>query len=189
MSLVYGPFLGDGNVWAAREGDTFTALPSPQQLYNVIDMAISPDGTAVAYEEGQIYIWSNGQAIPVPGTVAENPYQEFSVAWGSLGWRSFRDEIPQLGITGEPITCEGFLVSRLVVGALGRVSDDLPNNLRQEPDTSSQRLGQIPSGAEFDVLAGPICGENLAWWQVDYNGLIGWTAEGQGDEYWLAPLP
>jgi hypothetical protein len=38
------------------------------------------------------------------------------------------------------------------------------------------------------TLAGPVCGENLAWWQVDYNGLVGWTAEGQGNEYWLESL-
>ena len=189
MSLVFGPFQRVTNSWAAREGDTFTELPSDHDLYHVIDMAISPDGDAVAYEDGQVYIWSGGQAVPVPGTTPENEFQGFSVAWGPLGWRSFRGEIPELGISGDPITCEGFMVSRLVVGARGTVSDDLPNNVRQEPNSASQRLGQIPSGGEFDVLAGPICGENLAWWQVDYNGLVGWTAEGQGDEYWLEPLP
>jgi hypothetical protein len=27
----------------------------------------------------------------------------------------------------------------------------------------------------------------LTWWQVDYNDTVGWTAEGQGNTYWLEP--
>jgi hypothetical protein len=188
VSLLYAPVLGDGNDWAVREGDSYTALPVSPELYALGRIALSPTGDAVAYVDDQVYVWRNGQATPVPMTQLADPYTAISLAWSPLSWRAFRGDVPILGAAGEPITCPGFMFSRMVVGGRGRVSDDLPNNLRQEPSTSSQRIGEIPSGAEFDVLAGPICGENLAWWQVNYNGIVGWTAEGQGNEYWLEPL-
>ena len=31
-------------------------------------------------------------------------------------------------------------------------------------------------------------GDGFSWWLVNYNGIVGWTAEGQGAEYWLRPL-
>jgi hypothetical protein len=50
-------------------------------------------------------------------------------------------------------------------------------------------IGQIPSGGVFSVLEGPICDANgRAWWRVDYNGLLGWTVEGQGSEYYVEPI-
>jgi len=27
------------------------------------------------------------------------------------------------------------------------------------------------------------------WWQVNYNGLAGWTASGSGTEDWVVPYP
>jgi hypothetical protein len=40
------------------------------------------------------------------------------------------------------------------------------------------------------VLEGPICADGLIFWKVE-NELIpggaGWTAEGNGKEYWLEP--
>jgi hypothetical protein len=85
-------------------------------------------------------------------------------------------------------TCPGFLTSRLVVGGTGRVTPGLPNNLRAAPDSASERLARIPGGAGFRVLSGPQCDPaGIAWWQVEYNGVTGWTAEGQGGEYWVEP--
>lgn len=188
LSMLYAPMLGDVNSWAARENETYTPLPVSPELYNLNQLAVSPAGDAVAYVDDQVYVWRNGVATPVPMTQIADPFAPISLAWSPFGWRAFRDEVPVLGVTGEPITCPGFMVSRLVVGESGRVSDDLPNNVRQEPNTNSRRTGEIPSGGQFSILAGPMCGENLAWWLVDYNGLVGWTAEGQGEEYWLEPV-
>lgn len=87
----------------------------------------------------------------------------------------------------EATSCPGALASRLVVGEQGRVGPGGANNVRSEAATSGQLLGQIPGGGAFIVLEGPVCGEGFAWWRVDYNGLTGWTAEGQGTDYWLEP--
>lgn len=53
---------------------------------------------------------------------------------------------------------------------------------------SAAVFGQMPRGSTFSVLAGPVCADGYNGWQVSHNGRIGWTAEGQGDKYWLAPL-
>jgi ABC-type antimicrobial peptide transport system permease subunit len=47
----------------------------------------------------------------------------------------------------------------------------------------SSSVAQSPA-----VLEGPVCAENMAWWKVQYQGQTGWTAEGQGTDYWLEPL-
>ena len=85
-------------------------------------------------------------------------------------------------------TCPSAPQSRLIIGEQGQVSDAGANNLRSQPSTNGLRNGQIPAGGIFIVLEGPVCADGFAWWRVDYNGLIAWTAEGQGDEYWLNPL-
>ena len=91
---------------------------------------------------------------------------------------------PQTGV----ITCPGFLPSRLVVGQTGRVTPGDPNNLRASASLQAQLVGQIPGSGAFTVISGPVCGENMAWWEVDYNGLRGWTAEGRGNAYWTEPV-
>jgi hypothetical protein len=91
------------------------------------------------------------------------------------------------GATVTPVAqCPGAPPSRLVVGGLGHVTPGDPNDLRATPGGAS--IGKIPGGAAFTVLQGPVCSPNgIAWWQVNYNGQIGWTAEGQGSTYFLEP--
>lgn len=85
--------------------------------------------------------------------------------------------------------CPGAPPSRLSVGGQGRVTPTgTSNRLRLQPSTSAAILGNIPPGGAFVVLAGPTCANGYAWWQVNYSGIIGWTAEGSGGEYWTEPL-
>ena len=87
------------------------------------------------------------------------------------------------------VQCPGFLPSRLTPGQLARVTPGDPNNLRALPNVSAAIVGRMPGGAEFMVMQGPVCdAAGLAWWQVTYNGLIGWTVEGQGNEYFTEPM-
>jgi hypothetical protein len=86
-----------------------------------------------------------------------------------------------------PIVCNPELPSRLVVGLLGRVTPGIPNNIRANAGSSAQLLGEIPAGGVFRVLAGPSCAAGVAWWQVDFSGLVGWTGEGADGDYWLEP--
>ncbi|MBO9309817.1 MAG: serine/threonine protein kinase [Chloroflexi bacterium] len=99
--------------------------------------------------------------------------------------------------TATPITCPGFLPSRLVIGEYGRLTPGDPNRLRETPN--GRILALIRAGETFKILDGPICdvakdGSGLAWWKVEYvsprNGrtYIGWTAEGSGSTYWIDPV-
>ena len=87
------------------------------------------------------------------------------------------------------ITCPGFIASRLTPGGRGAVTTypSLPNRVRSNPGFNAYSLGLIPAGGQFQVLSGPYCNGNTAWWQVNYHGLVGWTVEGQGSTYWLQP--
>ena len=83
------------------------------------------------------------------------------------------------------------LTPRLFVGGSARVTPGDPNVVRSQPtrnNSVSAIIGQIPGGGTFVVIAGPQCNEGFYWWQVNYNGLIGWTPEGQNSIYWLEPL-
>lgn len=89
----------------------------------------------------------------------------------------------------QAVTCPGFMPSRLVVGGIGRVTPGTPNRLREQASTGAPLLGTIEGGQQFLVLAGPQCDPaGIAWWQVNYNGVIGWTAEGQGATYFTEPV-
>ncbi|MEO8606850.1 MAG: SH3 domain-containing protein [Chloroflexota bacterium] len=90
--------------------------------------------------------------------------------------------------TTTAIVCSSALPPRLVIGQQGQVTPGIPNNLRQGPGSSTKYVGEIPPGGVFTVLDGPRCASGLAWWQVSYNGLTGWTPEGQGGEYWVEPI-
>lgn len=96
---------------------------------------------------------------------------------------------PPLGIT--PVVgiaqCPGAPAPRLEIGGAARVTPGAPNRVRAQASTSSAILGNMPAGTVFIVLAGPVCADGYAWWQVNFNGIIGWTAEGLGAAYFLEP--
>lgn len=80
--------------------------------------------------------------------------------------------------------------ARVASGMQGVVEPGgVPNRVRAEPNIEAEVLTQMPPGAFFIIVGGPECGpdDQLRWWQVSYNGLVGWTAEGEGDEYYIAP--
>lgn len=88
------------------------------------------------------------------------------------------------------------LTPRLVIGQNGRVTPGLPNLIRTAPGTKqtgaiySEVIGEIPGNGVFAVMNGPQCGsDGRWWWLVNYNGVIGWTPEGEGrNTYWTEPI-
>lgn len=65
------------------------------------------------------------------------------------------------------------------------------NALRSTSDNRfpSNVIGYAMQGEELEVVDGPVCSYGLIMWKVktSYN-VYGWTAEGNGTDYWLIPL-
>jgi hypothetical protein len=113
---------------------------------------------------------------------------ELGTSLTSIGGFSTVDPLfPPLSATG---TCPNLLPTRISVNTTARVTPGAPNRLRADPTTTGAIIGEIPGGAEFYIMNGPICddADGIVWWQVGYNNLVGWTAESQGDTYFVEPV-
>jgi Tol biopolymer transport system component len=82
--------------------------------------------------------------------------------------------------------------SRLKVGDQTRVSQETntPNRVREGPSTADAIIGVLDPGTVMKVIEGPVCADGLIFWKVEHKsipGSTGWTAEGDGTEYWLEP--
>lgn len=82
--------------------------------------------------------------------------------------------------------------TRLTTGSLAQVSTTsaTPNRVRAGPSRGNDIIGQLPPGAVVNVLEGPVCADGLVFWKVESDlipGGAGWTAEGDGTEYYLVP--
>jgi len=96
--------------------------------------------------------------------------------------------VPDAG--GAPVVngdCSLAPPARLVVGQTGYITPGLPNKVRSSPSTGATQVGSIPGKAAFNVIGGPQCSDGYRWWQVNYQGVVGWTASGSGAEYWVRP--
>jgi len=82
-----------------------------------------------------------------------------------------------------------YLPTRLTTAIQARVAAGPPNNQRSAPGIDAPFLGDIPGGGIVNVVAGPECTDGLVWWQVDYDGRVGWTVEGRDGTYWLETIP
>jgi hypothetical protein len=97
------------------------------------------------------------------------------------------------------VPCEKSPAPRLTVGKMARITPGMANVLRDQPgwisptetgDEGSEKIGRIFGGEKFMITGGPLCGvNNRTYWRVLYDGKVGWTAEGEGSQYWMEPLP
>jgi hypothetical protein len=88
--------------------------------------------------------------------------------------------------------CAGAPTSRLQPYSFAVVTEGAPNNVRKSPSKSAALEGKVSNGTLLLVdRTAPVCSEGLLWWRVEPAtgvGPRGWTAEGSGSDYWLAPL-
>jgi len=75
--------------------------------------------------------------------------------------------------------------TRLQVGDYGKVSSNTPSRLRGEPGVTGDQVGQVDPLDVFQVIAGSTCAGGFNWWQVEVNGLVGWLAEGDSENYYV----
>lgn len=68
--------------------------------------------------------------------------------------------------------------------------DVVPNRVRSVPQKGDNLIGKLNPGDVVKVLEGPVCADGLVFWRVESDSIpggSGWTAEGDGQEYWLEP--
>ncbi len=79
---------------------------------------------------------------------------------------------------------------RLEPNSIGWVIPGRLVNVRAEPGARAALVGKIAGGAIVNVWEGPVEKDGYRWWKVDDRyGLVGWIAEGNGQDVWLVPLP
>jgi WD40 repeat protein len=111
-----------------------------------------------------------------------------------IGALSQSTAIPGGIVTPEPCPTAfaGYLPPRLQIGAGARVEvGGVPNRLRDAPNVNALQIGMINPGGTATVVGGPSCDSvsQIVWWRVNYNNVIGWTAEGVlPDDYFVAPI-
>lgn len=85
---------------------------------------------------------------------------------------------------GNSNSCTGITLG-LDIGDIARITPGLPNNLRAGAGESYNRIDRIPGEAEFIIVGGPSCAGGYWWWKVQYQGQVGWTAQGDGSDLWI----
>jgi hypothetical protein len=95
-------------------------------------------------------------------------------------------------LTKPGTTCAG-KYTRLVPGVEAVVTGaptDPPDRVHSGPSLSDEVILQIYPQTIVRVVDGPVCADGLVFWKVAHAlipGGSGWTAEGDGTEYWLEP--
>jgi len=143
---------------------------------------------------------NRNESYPIVGRNSNTTWWQINVN-GIIGWIN-ASYVTAVGAQNIPVTtggstsptaipaanCSTAPTPRLLAGRLGRVTPGLPNNIRSLPTTGSPLLGQIPTNGVFVVLSGPQCADGYYWWQINYNGLVGWTPEGANGQYFVEPI-
>ncbi len=165
-------------VWAGRRGAAGSGRQTPRP-----SAAFGPAGAP----EGQGSTGASGASVaptltPFPTYTPLPTYTPFPAPSPTPEAR---------GQTWQP--CPEARPSRLHVGMGARVTGvpALPNRVRAAPGLDKPRVGWLQVGEPMDVLGGPACASGMVWWKIRSrrSGLVGWTAEGDVDNYWLEPLP
>lgn len=108
--------------------------------------------------------------------------------WSNVFWGIFIDNKLFFKNLEE---CPGTPTSRLQTWDLAYVLEGSPNNVRSSPSITADLVGTVVPGTVLYVGKNePICADGYRWWYVfpkDSKDPQGWTAEGRGADYWLAP--
>lgn len=154
--------------------DKQVAQISPEFSYAVLGQNVAGDW--LFFRQG----WVSRSALELAGDCASLPVLDSArVSSGTVHFC--------------PPLYRGFLPPRIDIGqASARVaSRTLANRLRAEPALSAQLIAEIPPRRVLDgVLDGPACDGAFVWWQVEVDGMIGWTVESDlnANVYYLEPV-
>lgn len=181
-------FSVDGNPFSefggyqtsANLGTKELSIGSHQLCFHITGGSWDDDATSCVWVEVSEEDTGNNDVIQ--GDQAENNVQGQTGESGSDGATQ-----PQSG-SDNGNSCAGSALP-LSVGDTAQVNpSDTSNNLRRNPHLSSSWLAKIPGGDQFTIIGGPTCADGYWWWEVDYQGQNGWTAQGDGNDIWIGEL-
>lgn len=121
--------------------------------------------------------------VPVSGVLYEGWMAE---GYGGAPWM----EDPTVPSLAQGNLC-GPSKIRIGVGIRGEVQYPRgaePRNLRAAPGAESALLYTLIDGIAFDIISGPVCADNLNWWEIRLVArpeVTGWLAEGGPGNYWM----
>lgn len=176
----------NGGGYSIQLQDDQRFLPQPITLgYDLDDVALSPEGTALAYllsgyddnhtAQHLTAIWRDDSRF-----IQGNPHVRYGFApdalvWGPTAWR-----------IREAFVCPGAPETKLQVGVEAVVIDGLDTEpIFDRPSAQGNMRGQVRDDAVFVVEGGPRCSDGRLWWLVDFDGVSGWVAETQDGQYLL----
>ncbi len=120
----------------------------------------------------------------IPGVADGLDGQEMITYIRSLYWAT----TPTSGGSTTGTNC-GTFAPRLTVGGQGQLVDTAQQvRIRNNANRTARQIGSITTQTAFTVLDGPRCNGGFAWWQVNYNNIIGWSAEAATGRYLLEPV-
>jgi hypothetical protein len=111
--------------------------------------------------------------------VTELQYAAHGSAWSS-----------NMKISVNPDCTAGW--TQFAIGEYAAVAgqNDTPNRVRSGPSLGDEVITQVYPGTPLKIMEGPVCADGLIFWKVEHKSIpggSGWTAEGDGSEYWLEP--
>jgi Tol biopolymer transport system component len=149
--------------------------------------SLSPDGRAIAfqYDRGQFVVGDfDIYVISTDGSGLKRLTDNQNSS--SPAWLP----IPRSPSIQHPDCTSGW--TRLAAGDQASVSQDssTPNRVCSGPNIADEIIMLLHPGSVMRLIEGPICADGLVFWKVQNDSIpseVGWTAEGDGQEYWLEP--
>jgi hypothetical protein len=194
LRLVTASRDGAVNIWNVAGSVLPLALMADRD--DIDEVIFSEDSLYMVSLDGEAFRWQ----------LWASPDELLARARSSVTRRLTDEEAAFVGLPPAPSApppdviegCADALTSQLYPGVFARVSSKnnlLPLNLRDAAGLDGRIVAKIAPDQTFQVLNGPVCQDNFAWFEVVYglDGQRGWVAEGamtsSGPDYFAEPIP
>jgi len=152
-------------------------------------------------EDGTLDTWQTATSLPsIRLGLRAGAYDGYAYAIGGYDFVSYQSTVYYSWIGLRPPVDRLILEhsdctsgwTRLSAGGRAAVSgvSATQNLVRAGPSTVETSIALLYPGSVVELLEGPICADGVVFWKVGSDlvpGGIGWTAEGDGADYFLEP--
>jgi WD40 repeat protein len=163
-------------------GGSYRSFSSNQ--HDVISYSWSPDGRYLVFKDFNCDGFCYWMVEFATGEIWELNRPQDVFIFQTFQWS------PLMMVAEKREDCTGGW-TRLAIGNLIQLIGNVPNRVRSAPQKGENVVGQFVADETYILLDGPVCAEGLVWWEIAdprLPGGSGWTAEGDGQEYWLEPI-